>query len=244
MDFSPRPKTTVAAAGFTLLELLVVVGIILLMMGLAAPTFQALNQPRKKALQELKAELESARTLALKEQTDVYVAFTDGSPSSQTHQFRRYGVFKADPSDPDPDPLRRRLVQVGGWSDLGEGVVFALGESFEVSSGDPLLTLLEARLKRPFLTPLEGGVSEGEASAPSPGVWVLPFLMYGREGTVQVPQFFDRDFLHIGVMDGYVEEREPVPTRMRAGVELDQEFPQADCLQIDLYSGRARLVTE
>jgi prepilin-type N-terminal cleavage/methylation domain-containing protein len=222
-----------AVCGFTLLELLVVMAVRGILMSFTVPMFSSMKSARKTAAAGLKSALETARSLALREGQDVYVAFTDDTPSDPENCFSHYAMFMADETDMDPNPERRRLVEVSGWEKLPNGVVFALGEDFEVPSGVPLNTVIEAPVRRVFPFSLEGGSLE------------LPFLMFNEEGRIQYPQFYDTQFHYLGIAEGAFQRGEGrVFTRKRPAVEGAGEYPQADCLHVNLYSGRVRLITQ
>jgi prepilin-type N-terminal cleavage/methylation domain-containing protein len=221
------------SAGFTLMELLVVVSVMAILLGITVPMFTSMNSPRKSAALEVKSALETARALALREGRDVYVAFTDDTPTDDDNCFNHFAMFLPDETDLNPNPEERRVVPASGWERLPDGIVFALGEAFEVPSGVPVNTVLEAPVRRSFPFSLEGGEQR------------LPFLMFNEEGRIQYPQFYDTHFHYLGVAEGRYRGGEGrVLTKMRPGVESGGEYPQADCLHVNLYSGRVRLITQ
>ncbi|MEM7147503.1 MAG: GspH/FimT family protein [Verrucomicrobiota bacterium] len=219
--------------GFTLLEMLVVVVVLSILLAISVPMFTSMTSPRKSAAVSLKASMEAARALAMREGRDVYVAFTDDTPRESENCYSHWAMFLPDETDLNPNPETRELVAASGWERLPDGVVFALGEDFEVPSGVPLNTVLEAPVRREFPFSLEGGEKE------------LPFLMFNEEGRIQYPQFYDTQFHYLGIVEGMYEKGSGRTMRgMRSGVETGGEYPQADCLHVNLYTGRVRLITE
>jgi prepilin-type N-terminal cleavage/methylation domain-containing protein len=128
--------------GFTLLELLIVVGIIALIAGLAAPTFKKASGGgvMAAATRQLVDDLALARLKAITERTTVYVVFLDSTavsfdtmaltPTQQTRfrdllggQFTDYCLFvRRGVGDQPGRPIARYLTE---WKSLPEGVFFA-----------------------------------------------------------------------------------------------------------------------
>ena len=240
----PCSSRIAACGGFSLVEMLLVVALMAIMLALAVPAVNTISNPRRASIEALKTRLEHARSLAMRERSFVFVAFTDGTPEKVANQYRRYSLFKLDPEDPNPDLLQRRVVQEGTWEELGEGLLFAHGADFEVSLEEPFGTIHDLPLLRVFPTFLEPEDPGGEFQKPEPGFWVLPFFLFNPEGKLEYPSVFQTEFYHVGLIEGFIAGGERRYTRTRPGIELDEEFPQAECLHVAPYSGRIRIISD
>ena len=107
--------------GFTLLELLVVIGIISILLVAVIPAVTSLSKSsgRKGAISNLLGAIEQARALAIKDGKSAYVAFATGSlPSADLQReygYRAYAIFEDDATG-NPN------VQVTNWKKLPTGV--------------------------------------------------------------------------------------------------------------------------
>src|SRR5207248_6246214 len=85
---------------------------------------------RKGAISNLLGVLEQARTLAIKDGRNTYVAFvTSGVPASlaKDYEYRAYAIF-------EDDPTGATQVQVTNWSKLPTGISFRASNSAPVTS--------------------------------------------------------------------------------------------------------------
>lgn len=108
--------------GFTLLELLVTIGIMAVIITLTVPAFRGMGRGQKMntALSSLKTTFSLARQWAISHRDTVYVVFPDSSWSGDSSQedndrkkYNSYGVF----SDNEGNYIKE-------WTYLPEGVVF------------------------------------------------------------------------------------------------------------------------
>jgi prepilin-type N-terminal cleavage/methylation domain-containing protein len=221
--------------GFTLAEMLVVVVVVAILLSLSVPSFTALAPVRKASLGELKSFVDTARVLAQKEDRDVYLAFADRQSAEEAAVYRRYALFVARDARlaAGETLLNRELRQVTPWESLPPGMLFALGEDFEVAVGSRLRTVhdLSGTLySRPF------SMVEGDTRV----LRSFPFLMLNAGGRVEVPAITDSDALHIGVAEGYFSFAEGRVLARPSGAGS----AQAECLKINPYTGKSRVITE
>lgn len=189
------------AGGFTLVELLVVISIMLLMLKLTLPSLRGLMGSNKHAIaqSQLIGDLNRARTMALQNGFPVYVVFMPAiTPADQNNpilqayfenegnsmlveQSISYAIYAEKlPGDQPGDPSRRWLTD---WKRLPEGFYFAKKDLDDItrlasSAGDPLT-----------LPYLKNGHGRGVINML--GVFVerqmkLPYLMFNEEGELSV----------------------------------------------------------
>lgn len=224
-----------AVRGFTLFEMLVIAVVIVLLMSLAVPTFDSIAPTRKTALSELKSFVDSARVLAQKEKCDVYLAFSDASSEEDASAFRRYALFKArdDRLLPGENLLTRELDQVTPWESLPLGMVFALGEDFEVAPPGRLRTVHD--LSKSIYVRSFPFVENDQRVSRN-----FPFLMFSVGGRVEIPSVTDADALHIGIAEGRFSTDQGRRLVKRSGTDI----AQTECLKINHYTGKSRVITD
>jgi len=230
-----RPPAAPATQAFTLFEMLIIAVVVILLMSLAVPTFNSLAPTRKTALSELKGFVDSARVLAQKEDRDVYLAFSDASVEEDDSAFRRYALFKANDERllPGETLLTRSLSQVTPWESLPPGMVFALGEDFEVVPPGRLRTVHDLSgsiYVRPFAF-----VENDERVSRR-----FPFILFGSSGRVEIPPVTDADALHIGIAEGIFSADGGRILVKRPGTDM----AQTECLKINHYTGKSRVITD
>lgn len=226
-----------ARDGFSLVEILVVSGVIGLLLALTVPGLVAFTPSRKSAIHEVSGFLENARSRAMASQTDMIVAFADGNFPGEG-AYRSYALFQLEGANEDP-PDKRALRQLSPWRSLPPGMVFGHGEHFEVPGGTAFRTLFEVPEPRDFPLPAVNPGGDGGTAA-------LPSLHFGPDGGVRFPVFSDADALHLAVIEGfYSQERRAVElTATRPGVNGTGTYGNGECLEVGFYTGRSRILTD
>ncbi len=139
--------------GFTLIEMLVVIGLIALIAGLAAPAFKTKNITLDVAHRQLADDLNRARQLAISTRSTVYVVFmpllekTLALPKLPrsltlaetsllaTRQARGYAFFSR--RSVGAQPGQEELRYLSEWRELPEGVFIATNKFSIVDTGVP-----------------------------------------------------------------------------------------------------------
>ena len=223
--------------GFSLVEILVVMGVISLLLALSVPSMVSIAPVRKSALYEVKGFLEYARAEAVARDREVYIAFADKNFPGRLAPYRSYAAFAAVGESRDGLIRSQEIAQISEWRTLPEGAVFVSGNEFEVVEGARLQTVIDSTFTREFAVRGETGTRSVQ----------LPFLLFSPSGRVLVPSYFDADALHVGIAEGYFDRQisaMPILTAMRPGINNDGEYAQAECLAIEYYTGRSRAITD
>lgn len=233
------PSFPPGRSAFSLIELLVVMGMVSLLLAIAAPSFVSLNPVRKTGIHELAGFLENARAEAIARRAPRIVAFADVGFPGESGALRAYALFDEENGDDGTNgngstPRFRRLSP---WQMLPEGLVFARGDDFEVSGGEAFRTLHDLVGERHFAMPTPSG-EDGEARP-------LPSLVFGPDGGIRSPGFADADALHLGIVEGF---RDPstgkvIHTSTRSSAS-GREIPNGECLEVGYYTGRPRILTD
>jgi len=233
-----------ASSGLTLIELIVVLAVIATFAALVAPAIST-SSPRRAAILELQSALEAARSSALANQTEVYVALMDATSADASKHYRQYGVFarKRDPSrryfanQVDPTIATyafptSEFNTIQAWTDLPDGILLALGSEVE----GLVNTAVECPSRRPFPTVSATG---------APTDLVLPFIMFNEEGRLQFPQFYETDFHYLAIVEGIIApDGSRVFTRTMPSPSSGADIPVTEVLGFNLYSGRIRLLSQ
>jgi len=230
----------VRRTGFSLLELLVVVSIIVGVLGLSSLGLKGLNRDRQGALAELRGVLETARATAMAQDTDVYVAFATNEVPDSEHRYRRYALFLPDPAQSPAAPsaaniFQRQIVGISEWYALPDGLLLAFGT--EVDGGaQGLATIVEAPTEFQREFSYEGATVK------------MPFFLFNARGMMEIPPVFGERYHRIGVVEAAYQEGSStfggVPNRIHLGWQQsgNSKVPRASCLGIDAGTGLPMLL--
>jgi type II secretory pathway pseudopilin PulG len=166
--------------GFTLLELLVVTGIIVLLLAAIMPAVNSLSKSngRQAAIANLLGGIEQARAEAIKSGQSTYVVFpTFGSGTSQTildrYNYKSYAIFEDDPANPGA------VKQLTAWRTLPTGV--GLRSASLGALATSTFTFTPAGSTATGLFPFLKFTTNGEVdpiSTPSPSASPVPFGIF------------------------------------------------------------------
>jgi len=238
---SDRPRFR--PTGFTLLELLVVMSIIVTVLALSTLGFQGFSRDRLGAIAELRGVLETARAMALARGTDVYVTFATDGPSDPEDHFRRFAVFVPENPDlPDANIFNRPLIAASEWHALPEGILFAFGAEFETMPGHDLSTIPEApqEFRRLFDYGPDHTAQQSKRELP------MPFFLFNSRGMLELPPVYGERYHHVGVVEAATEPgttSHGIPNRVHLGwqnrVSGNARVPRTACLLVQAATGRA-----
>lgn len=234
-------------------------GVILTLVGVLAPAIR-ISRPAGSAITQLKTTLQRARSEAIRNRTDTFVAFTDSLPeiewnaSTDAYRYRAYAIFSRDKSQLNPsnryltDVLTCPVKQVANWNQLPENVLFALGEDIHsLQSAEQILTLLDAgdpeeslgfqsTAFRKFPLKISGVTYQSN----------LPCIAFNSEGRVRLPSWNESHTLHLGLVGGSVRNGIRTITDFiseAAGASSEgKQIPIVDLLTISHATGHVREV--
>lgn len=233
------PSSPSAEAAYSLVELILVCGVASLLLAITVPSVISLNPVRKAGIHELAGFLENARAQAIAAGTEISVAFADESFPKSEDALRSYALFAPDGETSTDLENTNTLKQVSPWRTLPTGLIFARGEHFDVEDDVAFRTLLDLSAERSF--PLSGLGNSGEVTT-----LPLPALVFGPRGEIREPAFHQADALHLGVIEGHYDSHSGKITYTSTRPRLKQAglLPNGECLEIGLYTGRSRLLTD
>jgi prepilin-type N-terminal cleavage/methylation domain-containing protein len=207
---SPHSRS---AHGFTLVEMLVVIGIISILLVATLPVVQSLSKSsgRKNAIGMLMGAVEQARAQAISDGRPTYLAFPaqpSGGGSSVTdtglirdYFYRSFAIFEDDATDPVANPK----VQLTAYKSLPVGV-----------SLRPEISAL------PWTAAAFRFAPAGASAAPS-----FPYLKFNANGEIESPP---NGVLALSVFEGSVNGT----TEQKTTAQL-----VADSISISRFTGRA-----
>ena len=178
-DRAVRRRRLPRCTGFSLVELLVVIGVISMMLVLIAPAVTSLSKSsgRKSAVSNLMNALEQARSLAVSSGSATYVVFADQSTPAD-YRCRAFMVFQ--------DRANFSQAAVTGWRFLPIGIAFRPDKG--------LVTPPTAASPLKFAC--------GGALGPTPRA--LPYVKFDPTGIVSAPT--DPNALFVDIFAGAVDE--------------------------------------
>jgi len=251
--------------------MLIVISAMALLLALIAPAFTT-GSPRRSAVITLKTALESARSVAIRDKTEVYVAFTDDGPQDPSDRYSHFAVFArvkenrsgtetgktydqyfshqlAGLGDIGPDGLPRiDFRQLVEWTQLPDGIVFGLAGPPHNHVEGLSFTALEANVdstvvyEREFPVP---GRFVGGGGAGS--TMILPFLAFNSEGRLSHPQFFEPERHYLALVEGFIQDNGNhllTGSQQKEGASAGAETARSEVIGVNLYSGRVRIISQ
>ncbi len=221
----------VSERAFSLVEILLVVGLISALMGFTAMGLRGFERGQGSAIVEVKGFLESARNLAVAQRTDVYVAFSNDAPREDEHQFSRMAMFVPDPGQ--SNIFDRSVRPVSEWFKLPEGQCWALSADFEQPGQDGLFSTIQD-LPENFQRTFPFSLEQEDLT--------FPFIMFNAQGRVEIPPIFAREYLFVGIVARSFDGGTPVDLGQQSGSN-GEPYPRTHCLSINPLTGRAQILS-
>jgi type II secretory pathway pseudopilin PulG len=211
-------KRSSSETAFTLLELLVVMGIILIALAALVPSVTSLSKSggRRAARNSLLGGIEQARAEAIKSGQATYVVFptfTNGTQSTlDRYNYRSYAIFEDDASHPG------NVKQLTDWKSFPTGVALrAAGTAALSNLADP--TTLTPPVTLSF--------------TPDTGAGPFRCFKFNSNGEVQAPA----GDVRLGIFEGYVNSgNEIATTKDGSGNPSAVEY-----LMVSQFTGRVEL---
>lgn len=210
--------TRLTDAGFTLVELLAVAGLIVLMLSLLIPAVNSLTTTagRRGAIDQLLGMFDQSRVVALQTSSKVFVGFADSTFPEPDMRYRSYIVFRPRLESDDPPEGTAGVspyVYLTKWEKLPTGVSFKSGIEFSLlgETGSSKAIVPEDRFPR-----MPSGV--------------LPVLEYGSHGGILKPE---SQYLKLFLYEGFYDAGKDVVTR--------RQDELLDVITLARFTGRPRL---
>ncbi len=177
------------AAGFTLIEMMAVMGIMVIMMALAAPMIGdfATQAGRRGAVNILLNSFENARVAALQSGTNVYIGFADQNFPVEDMRYNSFIIFR-DRNEYDTTPDTQQYVYLTGWRQLPDGISFQRQTNSVLNPANANRTINETDNFPQFAAgtlPIVQFMETGGIVQPAAGSGSNPLAVYIYEG------FFD-----------------------------------------------------
>jgi len=215
------PSESKRASGFTLVELIAVIGIILLLMAFMLPAVNDVlkSRGRKGAVNSLLNTFEQARVLALQTSTPVYVGFADrdfpqGGSGQRNEDFpyTRFMVFRE--STPELDgPNAPKYIALTKWISLPKGIAFKSGPS----------TVTDAASKGTI------SISPDDKFSRITTAYAMPVVKFNSTGMIEIPAVNVPLYIYEGFWDGSREVSTSPNTKL------------LDRISFSRFTGRAQL---
>lgn len=204
-----RPQKGASRHGFSILEILVVVGVMLLMVGLILGSTGAISSTQgMSAVQQVTALCDLARARSLRGDGTVLLALAGANPGATGEPFRSAVLCAEDLTTDDPNDY----VSISDWYHLPKGYVFSNVAAVESTAGVNVLSAPNARK----LVRLPGGGAPAEIVCV--GFGSLGEIVFPEAAAGDVPA--QDDSLLIAVAEGQASADGP---RSRSGGAIRPE---------------------
>ncbi len=240
-----RPSTITAVsclsrrAAFTLVEMLVVMGIVVILLAATLPALRGLNQSesRRGAVGNVMGALDHARMMAISDGLATYVVFackTSTDPQINAECWgRSYAIYQ------DSDNVSFLPVQKTPWMTLPKGVSFKVSADV-APSVLTCFTNQSAQATDPAF-PMSNAVGTGSAK--------LPYWKFDNIGNVTVPASVQspqksEDYLKLLLFPGYVDASGKEISTQNVSTSTNQQNTQLEEIDVNPATGRAKYIID